>query len=66
MMDFMNAKMSKNFDKRLLNSMVGKQIPVDSFEEELKKIFRAKSGRIYGGAIFRHGSKMQKIINIIR
>ena len=33
----MNAKMSKNFDKRLLNSMVGKQIPVDSFEEELKK-----------------------------
>ena len=43
MMDFMNAKMSKNFDKRLLNSMVGKQIPVDSFEEELKKIFRAKS-----------------------
>lgn len=39
----MNAKMSKNFDKRLLNSMVGKQIPVDSFEEELKKIFRAKS-----------------------
>ena len=36
----MNAKMSKNFDKRLLNSMVGKQIPVDSFEEELKKIFR--------------------------
>ena len=50
MMDFMNAKMSKNFDKRLLNSMVGKQ----------------KAGRIYGGAIFRHGSKMQKIINIIR
>ena len=42
-MDFMNAKMSKNFDKILLNSMVGKQIPVDSFEEELKKIFRAKS-----------------------
>ena len=32
----MNAKMSKNFDKRLLNSMVGKQIPVDSFEEDFQ------------------------------
>lgn len=62
----MNAKMSKNFDKRLLNSMVGKQIPVDSFEEELKKIFRAKSRKNLWWSISGHGSKMQKIINIIR
>lgn len=38
----MNAKMSKNFDKRLLNSMVGKQIPVDSFEEETEEDFQSK------------------------
>lgn len=38
-------KNSKEFDQELLNSLVGKKIPISSFEDELQKIFKKKSSR---------------------
>ena len=36
-------KSSKEFDQELLNSLIGKKIPISSFEDELQKIFKRKS-----------------------
>ena len=33
-------KNSKEFDQELLNSLIGKKIPISSFEDELQKIFK--------------------------
>lgn len=38
-------KNSKEFDQELLNSLIGKKIPISSFEDELQKIFKKKSSR---------------------
>lgn len=44
-MEFPVDKSSKEFDLKLLNSMIGKTFKTKEFETEIKKIFRKKSSR---------------------
>lgn len=44
-MEFPVDKSSKEFDLKLLNSMIGKTFKTEKFETEIKKIFRKKSSR---------------------
>lgn len=42
-MEFPVDKSSKEFDLKLLNSMIGKTFKTEKFETEMRKIFRRKS-----------------------